>query len=98
MSLLLHPFPSVTVTIKLFVEVGVTNVFWVAELFDQLYDVPPLADKNAVSPKQIVVSNPALAIGSGFTTTSTESVFLQPLASVAVTLYIVFTVGLTAIL
>ena len=45
------------------------------------------------SPEQTLWSAPASTVGSALTVTSTASVLVQPLASVAVTVYVVVDVG-----
>ena len=59
------------------------------------YPVPPVAVSVALPPAQIVVGL-TLAVGIGFTVTTVCALPVQPLV-VAVTLYVVFTVGLTVI-
>jgi hypothetical protein len=68
-----QPLASVIVTVYVVVSVGVATGLATVELDnpvagDHTYEIPPLADKVVAAPIQIVLSEPALAIGSGFTT------------------------------
>ena len=60
-----------------------------------MYVTPPVATKVVDSPTQIILSPLIEGIGNGFTLTEMEVFALHPLISVAVTVYIVLTVGLT---
>ena len=62
----------------------------------QLYPVPPEAFKAILSPAQIVPSGPALAMMDGVMITVTESIPVHPLASEAITVYVIVVVGATA--
>lgn len=55
--------------------------------------MPPDAFNWMLSPKHIVPSAPALAMMNGVITTVTESIPVQPLASVAITVYVALAVG-----
>ena len=61
---------------------------------DQLYDVAPAAVSEVLVPSQIVLFvADAFTTGMGFTVTVTVAVFVQPLALVPVTVYVVVAFG-----
>ena len=53
----------------------------------------PLAVNVTEPPTQMATSTPASTVGNALTVTSTASVLVQPLASVAVTVYVVVDIG-----
>ena len=61
---------------------------------DHAYWVPPVALNVVLPPVHIALFKPALAFGGGFTVSTMLLVPEQPLALVAVTVYVVVTVGL----
>ena len=59
----------------------------------QLYVTAPVPFKVTDVPAQIDWLGPPLTAGSGFTVTVTEAVFVQPFASVPVTVYVCVVLG-----
>lgn len=86
----------VTVTVYVVVVAGLNvAAALLPPLLLQAYCVPPLAVRVAVCPLQIVIEAGDIeADGRLFTETKREAVALQLLASVTVTVYVVFAVGL----
>ena len=89
-SVSLHPLASVTVTVYVVVELGLTVILSVDSPLLHKYSYgpsPPLAEavKITSSPGQITLSSPAFAVGLGFTVTITESTPGQPSWLYAVT-------------
>ncbi|NBT62972.1 MAG: hypothetical protein EBT02_14510, partial [Planctomycetia bacterium] len=68
---------------------------FVTPLFQE-YDTAPEPESVTNVPAQTVRSNPALVDGKGLTVTVTWSVFVQPLASVPVTVYVVVIAAVVA--
>ena len=64
---------------------GLTVIEAVVSPFDHKYPGPPVAVNVTLSPSQIVLSEPASAIGLLFTITCTSSVSAHPLLFVTVT-------------
>jgi hypothetical protein len=84
-AVLAHPFPSVPVTEYVVVAAGLTVIDVVVAPVFHKYVVAPDANNTVDVPAQIILS-PLISIeGSGFTTTVLLAVFIQPNASVAVT-------------
>ena len=94
---LVHPLASVTVTVYVVVEVGLTVIEAVVADVLQRNDVPPDAVSVAVSPTHAVSGPLMLQTGAGFIVTVTEHELVHPFASVTVTVYVVVEVGLTVI-
>ncbi len=93
-----QPFPSVTVTLYVVVDVGETEI---EEAFDPVlheYEVPLLAVSVALAPMQMLtVAGEITADGFGLTVTVLEAVAVHPFASVTVTVYVVVVEGETVI-
>ena len=90
-AVLVHPFPSVPVTVYTVVEVGDT-VFGlpVPKPPLQLYEVAPPAVSVEEAPLQIVEGDALnVAVGFAFTVTVAVAVLVQPFPSVPVTVYTV---------
>ena len=95
---LVQPLASVTVTVYVVVEVGLTVIEAVVADVLHKNDVPPDAVSVEEPPTQIDgLDGDMLHTGAGFTVTVTEHVLVQPLALVTVTVYVVVTLGLTVI-
>lgn len=67
----------------------------VPRLFDQEYIVPPLAVRVVVSPMHMAISPEIITTGYDNTVISTDSVSVQLLPSVTVTVYVEVLVGIT---
>jgi hypothetical protein len=92
-----QPFASVTATVYVVVEAGVTVIDDVVAPVDHENDVPPLAVSVALVPAQIADGPEMVAVGSGLTVMVCDALFVQPRASVTVTVYVVVEVGVTVI-
>jgi hypothetical protein len=81
-----QPFASVTVTVYVVVDAGVTVIDEVVSPVDHAYDVPPPAVRVALVPAQIAVGPVIAAVGSGLTVTiNGDDVALQlPFVTVTV--------------
>jgi len=92
-----QPLPSVPVTVYVVFAFGVTGTE--VPLSDpgiQLYVDAPEPVSVVVLPSQIVDNDAdAATVGSVLTTTATVDVFVQPLTSVPVTVYVVLAFGVT---
>jgi hypothetical protein len=60
---------------------------------DHTYDAAPEPASTVEDPSQILTLEPAVTFGIAPTLTVTDAVFVQPLASVPVTVYVVVAVG-----
>jgi hypothetical protein len=94
----MQPFAFVTVTVYVEVIVGFATGLEIAVLLRPVaglheYCVPPVALSCVLLPWQTLTLGPALAAGSAFTVTVTESTFMQPLLSDIITVYVVVTEG-----
>jgi hypothetical protein len=95
-AVFVHPFALVAVTVYVVVTLGDTNGEPVKLPGCQAYVVPPVALNCVEPPKQIDDGLAlALTVGKAFTTIVLVAVLVQPLALVAVTVYVVVTLGVT---
>src|SRR5215216_4323439 len=93
---LVHPLASVTVTVYVVVEVGLTVIEAVVAALLHRNDVPP--DAVSVDEPTIQIDGlegVMLQTGAGFIVTVTEQELVHPLASVTVTVYVVVEAGFT---
>ena len=96
LAVLEHPLPSVPVTVYVVVSSGVTDLLLpVPRLLPQEYEVAPVAVSVAFCPRHIAFTGLILTVGSWLTVTVTVAVLEQLLLSVPVTVYVVFSVGVT---
>lgn len=94
-SVAVHPFPSVPITVYVVLLAGMTETGLpeIAPGFHS-YVAAPLPVSSTGEPEQTVVkSADALTVGTGRTVTGTVAVFVQPLASVPVTVYVMDDAG-----
>jgi hypothetical protein len=83
---LVHPLASVTVTVYVVVDVGLTVIEAVVAALLQRNDVPPVAVSVDEPPTQTDgLAGVMLQTGAGFIVTVTEQELVQPLAFVTVT-------------
>ena len=94
---LTHPLASVAVTEYVVVAFGETVIADVVAPVLQMYDEAPEAVNVVLSPIQIILSPSITIVGNGFTFTVKLVVVVQPFVSVAVTVYVVVTAGVTDI-
>jgi hypothetical protein len=90
-----QPLASVAVTLYVVVLAGVTVIDDVVAPLLQMYVTPPVAVNITLPPVHTVDGPDMLMVGNGCTVTVFCAVPWQPLASVAVTLYVVVLPGLT---
>ena len=91
-----QPLAFVPVTVYVVVLVGLTTGLPLRLPGIQVYVAAPLALKVDEAPTQIVVDDAlATTVGNGLTVIVTVEVFVQPLAFVPVTVYVVVAVGVT---
>lgn len=95
---LVHPFASVTVTVYVVVEVGLTVIEAVVADVLHRNDMPPEAVNVDEPPIQIDgLAGVMLHAGGGVTVIVTAHVLVHPLPFATVTVYVVVEVGLTVI-
>jgi hypothetical protein len=94
---LVHPFVSVIVTVYVVVAEGLTTTEEDVGPWLQTKELPvgALAVKVVDDPMQIVLVPEILTTGLGNMVTNLEAVAVQPVALVAVTIYVVATTGET---
>ena len=92
-----QPFPSVPVTVYVFVAAGVNGVAFTTLLF-QLYVLAPVPDKATILPAHTLLEVAvAPTFGKAFTVTDIVAVLVQPFAAVPVTVYVAVAVGAKAV-
>src|SRR5689334_11950694 len=95
---LVHPFASVTVTVYVVVEVGLTVIEAVVAALLHRNEVPPVAVSVDEPPTQIDgLDGVILHVGGGVTFTVAEHELVHPIAFDTVTVYVVVEDGLTVI-
>jgi len=99
-AVFVQPLTAVTVTVYAVVMGGITVLLApVPNPWLQAYVLAPEAVNTLDSPSQIMTGTAtADTMGKACTVTVTVAVFVQPLAAVPVTLYVVVVAGITVIL